>query len=701
MVKAVRWLITVLAIAGAAAWVIVQLLKGHQDASSTFSIVSMVGMAVSLALALGGLEAARKALPQGDDALTHAQSAAKTLAKRVLAAEEKQFRALIGRDEEQLTLTFTRRAPDMIPGRGPERGQVAGSSPAADAGFPGITEYYRACSKPRLVVTGAAGAGKTVLSVELARGLLRQRTENDPVPVRVPLAEWDLKDPFEKLLIDHVIKAGVSEQRAKWIVENGLVLPVLDGLDEMDPGLADRHRNIVYGLDGQQLPDPRAPRALDALKALSNHGDMVSKFPLVLLCRKAHYDALPRSERLQHAVGVDIDPLSLEHVAEHLTTVFEDEERWQRFAQDLSSSTVLYETLATPWWLFLVKAVYHRRGDPSELFSYSSARPLKDHLLSLFIPAVVDIRPSRYDAERVQGWLAVIARHLRSGSDAGERVDIHRPRLWPIAGVDRVRYADAVAGALVFLGLVLPLLLLRESTGTWLYPTAGLGAVLVARDVSRQAGDLPMCVPWGRVFSEATLRLAIDTVPVGLVLGMLGGLAALPIAWLAAALGLGSLVSFMPALAVFWSVLLGTLIVHGAGVTHTFGGTYPPDVNTAVRWQYVLRGDLLFGGAVFVVAGLSMAAARWVTSFSDVLVSSSVPFLDVLALGLMAAALRWVTDFGGSRRYLVFLLSPRHQLPYRLGGFLRWSHAGGLLRTSGGAYQFRHREFQRWLAQNP
>lgn len=699
MARALRWLITGLVIACAAGWALVQLLRGGQDASNTSSIVSMVLAAVGLAVALAGWEAARKALPQSEDALKFAQSAAETLAKKILAAERKQFRALVGKDEEQLTLTFTRRPRDEHPGRGLERGQVKGSGPSADAGLPGIAAYYRACSKPRLVVTGAPGAGKTVLSLELVRDLIEQRTPNDPLPVRVPLAEWDMQVPFEKLLIGHVTRAGTTEERAEWIVGNGLVLPVLDGLDEMDPGLTDANGDPMYGPDGQQLPDPEAPRALAALKVLSNHGDTVSDFPLILLCRTAHYDALPRLERLQHAVGVDIDPLSHEHVAAHLTTVFEDEERWQRFAHGLPASEVLRETLATPWWLFLVKAVYHRRGDPSELFAHSTARALKDHLLSLFIPAVVDLRPSQYDAERVRGWLAVIARHLRSGPAAGERVDIHRPRLWPIAGVDRVRYADAAAAALVFLVLVLPWVLVRESPGSWLFAVAGLGAVLVAKDVSRQAGDLPMCVPWGRVFSDATLRLVIDTVPVGLVLGGLGGLAALPSAWLADALGLGSLVSFLPALAGCWAVLLGLRIVHGSGLNHTFNGIYPPDVNAAVRWRYVLRGDLVFGCAVVVVAGLSMAAAWWVMSFSDVLVLSSVPILDVLTFGLMAAALRWVSDFGGGRRYLVFLLCLRKQLPYRLGRFLRWSHEGGLLRTSGGAYQFRHREFQRWVAE--
>lgn len=538
-----------------------------------------------------------------------------------------------------------------------------------------------------------------MLSVQLVRDLIDKRGPDEPVPVRVPLAEWDMKVPFEKLLIGRVIRAGTSEERAKWMVGNGLVLPVLDGLDEMDPGRTDNDGNPLYGPDGQQLPDPEAPRALAALSLLSDHGDTVSEFPLVLLCRTAHYDALPRLKRLEHAVGVDIDPLDHEHVAAHLTTVFKDEERWQRFTRGLPASELLRETLATPWWLFLVKAVYHRRGDPSELFAHATAPALKDHLLSLFIPAVVDLRPSRYHAERVRGWLAVIACHLRDGPPAGERVDIHRPRLWPIAGVDRVRYTDAVAAALVFLGLVLPLMLVRERPEPWLFAAAGLGAVLVAWDVSRQGGDFPMCAPWGRVFSGTTLHLVVDTVPVGLVLGGLGGLAALPVAWLADGLGLGSLVSFLPALAMFWSVLLGLKIVRGSGVTHTFTGTYPPDVNAAVRWRHVLRGDLLYGCLVFVVAGLSMAVARWVLSFSDVLVLSSAPAFDALTFGLMAAALRWVVDFGGGRRYLVFLLCLRGRLPYRLGRFLRWSHEGGLLRTSGGAYQFRHREFQRWVAQ--
>jgi hypothetical protein len=42
-------------------------------------------------------------------------------------------------------------------------------------------------------------------------------------------------------------------------------------------------------------------------------------------------------------------------------------------------------------------------------------------------------------------------------------------------------------------------------------------------------------------------------------------------------------------------------------------------------------------------------------------------------------------------------MSRTGQLPIRLGAFLDWAYGAGLLRLSGIAIQFRHREFQEWL----
>ncbi|GAB7109696.1 hypothetical protein JCM4814A_80110 [Streptomyces phaeofaciens JCM 4814] len=52
-------------------------------------------------------------------------------------------------------------------------------------------------------------------------------------------------------------------------------------------------------------------------------------------------------------------------------------------------------------------------------------------------------------------------------------------------------------------------------------------------------------------------------------------------------------------------------------------------------------------------------------------------------------------------RYMVFLLCARGRVPFRLARFLDWSCDAGLMRYSGPAYQFRHRELQLWLAAHP
>ncbi|BFO18203.1 NACHT domain-containing protein [Streptomyces sp. KM77-8] len=681
-------------------WAIVQLSRGGQDAGDTSSIMAMVLGAVGLPVALAGVKAA---WPQPDDALELAEKAAGTLAGRVSKAEGLQLRALVGADQERLTLTFTRRPYGRIRGEGPEHGQLEGNGPSAGPDYPDIATYYQSCTKPRLVITGAPGAGKTVLSVVLVRELIKQRKPGEPVPVRVPLAEWDTKVPFEKLLINHVIKAGISEERAIWIVEHQLVLPVLDGLDEMDPGRTDEDGNPVRGPDGQQLPDPRAPRALAALKALNEYGSVVAEQPLILMCRTDHYNSLPVAERLRHAVGIDIDPISYAQIQAHLTVLFEDDPRWRAFLDALPArwshpqyGAGLRETLTTPWWLFLAKTVYNRNGDPSELFTCATTQALRDRLLALFIPAVVDSGATRYDAEKVRRWLSTIACHLQGGPV--ERVDIHQHQLWPIAGVNQVRYLDAAAAGLLFALLLLPVPLLAESPSPELIGLIGLFAALVAWEVARQAGDFPPCVPWGRVFSEATLSLLITGLPPAFALAALAGLVSLPAAWLFSGIGWDWFVTLIPTVTVLCSVRMGTMVLNGSGIGQAFGSMYPTDVNTAVRWRYVFRGDLLIGCLMFIAAGISTMTAWWVMSFSNTLMLTSVPGLDIAAVGLLAVSARWVMMFGGGRRHLVFLLCLQGQLPRRIGRFLKWSHQVGLLRTSGGAYQFRHREFQQWLA---
>ena len=47
------------------------------------------------------------------------------------------------------------------------------------------------------------------------------------------------------------------------------------------------------------------------------------------------------------------------------------------------------------------------------------------------------------------------------------------------------------------------------------------------------------------------------------------------------------------------------------------------------------------------------------------------------------------------------IIAVRQQGPLRFGVFLDWAQQAGLLRVSGVAYQFRHRQLQDWLTSRP
>ena len=116
----------------------------------------------------------------------------------------------------------------------------------------------------------------------------------------------------------------------------------------------------------------------------------------------------------------------------------------------------------------------------------------------------------------------------------------------------------------------------------------------------------------------------------------------------------------------------------------------------------ILRGDLLALG-FSLAAGLAAATATALTAALGADLATAQAMAPYgLVVGLAYGLMYWSTlGFGAGRRYLVFLLCMRGRLPLRLGRFLDRAYHAGLLRVSGIAYQFRHRELQHWLTDNP
>lgn len=129
------------------------------------------------------------------------------------------------------------------------RGYFPGSDNVLPVGFkdsadPGITvsdplgDYFTSSRcKARLVILGGPGSGKTVAATQLMAHLMDSWQDGDPVPVRIPLSTWNTELKLVDWLSGYLKERGLVRSRnvARQLLNNRLVLPILDGLDEMDP----------------------------------------------------------------------------------------------------------------------------------------------------------------------------------------------------------------------------------------------------------------------------------------------------------------------------------------------------------------------------------------------------------------------------------------------------------------------------------
>jgi hypothetical protein len=671
---------TVIALCGVAVlacgvWVADALAGGGLEPQDTAGVVGLAVSATGVVFAVLALRRRPWDLP--DPALIAAD-----LAAHVMRLEAFQRRQLLGADHIAIDTAFTLRSQARS-------ATVRGTSGPLDAGtLAGIAEFYRATGHGRLVITGAAGAGKTVLAVELLLALLEERGLEGPVPVRFVLAGWDTRQAFDAWLVQRLIEDyDRHPEVARALVRQGRVLPVLDGLDEMDAAVS---------TDG-------APRARAAVAALNAYLDGRAPAPMIVTCRTERYAALAGAGRgLRDAAWVELEPVTADQARGYLTERAMDD-RWRAVLDELARHPRgrLAAALSSPWQLTLAATVYADQGDPAELLALAGADGVPAHLIERFVPAAVRLHPTepdRYTSREVHCWLARLAEHLLS--PPGERLpgsgaaDPHPPsapdrdivphRLWSLAGPRRVRIVHLVvcSGLIVLADFGFSLLALLTRPAPPLLFLAATAMVVLASGVWQWVQPWPQpkrILPYGRLRTAASFGQ--------------GGFALL-LAMVAAALsitadispnlvGRGGLIAFG---VIAGTVLTFSRIFLGRATSKPVG----PADHPATDPRDLLRGDLLSGLLAALVFGAVVGTSAAVT------MGGWFGF----ALGL-ASLLTVVLVANAWTRFVIFLLCSRRQLPWRLGVFLNWAYMGGLLRISGNAYQFRHLELQNWLAHHP
>lgn len=274
-----------------------------------------------------------------------------------------------------------------------------------------IVNVYRRIPSGRLVVLGRAGSGKTILAIRFVIESIRRRRPDDAVPVIFRLSSWD---PVSELLRDWLIRQLVEDYPALMtfipsrgvtlaatLVDDGYILPVLDGLDEVACGL-----------------QPDAIRAINA-----------TSFPLVMTSRLEEYGlAVEQADVVTAAAVVCLTDLTVADLHAYLPRTArvidsangKSATKWNPVLGKLRQADALRSVLTTPLMVSLARAIYSDNpiADPVELLDvnrFSSRQAIEDHLLDSYMRELYSgPKNARWGADDAERWLGYLAIHLRS-----------------------------------------------------------------------------------------------------------------------------------------------------------------------------------------------------------------------------------------------------------------------------------------------
>jgi hypothetical protein len=287
--------------------------------------------------------------------------------------------------------------------------EAAREVPAGDTGDTGPLARYVGAGH-RLVVLGPGGAGKSTLATLLMDELLARRGACDPVPVLLPAASLVpgemVKGWLERVLADRYpplrdARVYGASAIGDLVAQHG-VLPVIDGLDELEPG-------------------PRR-QLLGALARAFGR-----RQPLILTCRTDEYHRAVEAsgQVLPGGAIIELQPVAAEDAAGFLErgTVGPRAEGLRLVAGQIRSHPEgpLAKAASSPLMVGLVRASYPDRGGTAAgLAGQADRAAVEGRLLDGLIGARFgsratseEARPERpWSAQDARRWLAFLAAHL-------------------------------------------------------------------------------------------------------------------------------------------------------------------------------------------------------------------------------------------------------------------------------------------------
>ena len=303
-----------------------------------------------------------------------------------------------------------------------------------------LVEKY-AATPTRLVVLGAAGAGKSALCVRILNRLVESDDPADPVPVLLRLSTWtDPSQSFNQWLTAQ-LDADFDFLPAPMFGRSGAAGLVM----------ADRLRLSLDGLD--ELPPPAAAELIRSIRT-----EPVLQNAFVITSRAQEYLSAKKNDRvLGGTTTVELLPLDVADVSGYLMANFEHgANRWSDVLATLANSpdSPAASVLTQPLMLGLAAEMFERSdSDPGAILDLQTSEDVARYLVTGFpemVYAEAATRGQRWPYRRARKHLHAIARdldHLRGDDDVHTAADLDWWDLHRLVPKKVARTAPVVIGS--------------------------------------------------------------------------------------------------------------------------------------------------------------------------------------------------------------------------------------------------------------
>ncbi|MCW2912258.1 MAG: hypothetical protein JWN52_326 [Actinomycetia bacterium] len=250
---------------------------------------------------------------------------------------------------------------------GSASGQAVGAIPHSR--LSDVARYWVDQRPQRLMITGSPGVGKSVRAIDLVLKLLAERGAKDPVPVRIVPMAAPAGDLDAWIVARLTETYGLTSGQAAAMVSEGLVFPVVDGLDES--------------------------RDLDRLLAdlgtfQRSHADL----PVIATCRLGEFETVESLQTWsESAVVIEIRPEDVSTQRPYIERRTSDPGRWDPVLEMIRRAPYgpLAEALSRPWRFAQAVDVYEERDpwtrdhlrDPAELLDFAGSDEIQSRLDAL------------------------------------------------------------------------------------------------------------------------------------------------------------------------------------------------------------------------------------------------------------------------------------------------------------------------------